>query len=57
MKTDRIIVIGLLSDETYRKRMNIGRMVVHPKGISKAVCAAYGMGGGITQKVLMLYED
>lgn len=46
MRTDRIIVIGLLSDETYRKRMDIGRMVVHPDGISKAVCAAYGMGGG-----------
>ena len=37
--------------------MDIGRMVVHPGGISKAVCAAYGMGGGITLKVLMLYED
>lgn len=57
MRTDRIIVVGLLSDEIYRRRMNIGRMVVHPGGISKAVCAAYGMGGGITLKVLMLYED
>ena len=57
MKIERIIIVGMLSDETYIKRQKHCRRVLSPKGVSVCIPAGCGTGGGVTPKFIMLYED
>lgn len=57
MRTDYIIVLGLLSDDVFIKRYKQVRRVISAHGLCETITAGCGMGGGITPKVLMLYED
>ena len=54
--TPNIIELGMLSDELYSKRHDIGRRVYGIWGIAPVITAACGMGGGITPKILV-YEE
>lgn len=57
MRTDRIVVVGILTFPEWIRRQRHCRNVIHPSGISVCINAGCGMGGGITPKVLVLYED
>lgn len=54
---NEIIVVGMLSDETYRKRQKHCRRVLSAEGICVCICAGMGMGGGITPKILVIDEN
>ena len=55
MMKDEIIVLGLLSDETFIRRYKQVRRVVWPDGLFETLTAGMGMGGGVTPKI-MVYE-
>lgn len=57
MRTDRIIEVGMLNDEVYSKRQRHCRRVLSAEGICVCVNAGCGMGGGITPKIIEVYED
>jgi hypothetical protein len=57
MRIDRIIVVGMLSDETYKKRQKHCRRVLSPAGMSVCIPAGCGTGGGVTPKVIEVYDD
>ena len=56
-KTDKIILLGLLSDETYIKRFQLVRGVYYTQGIAPTITAGCGMGGGVTPKILEADES
>lgn len=53
---ERITIIGMLDDETSRKRQKHCRRVLSPIGIAPCIPAGCGMGGGITPKIMESYE-
>lgn len=53
---NEIIVVGLLSDEVYKKRQKHCRRILLPEGICVCVTAGMGMGGGIVPKIIETYE-
>lgn len=57
MKSDDIIVVGLLSDETFIKRFKQIRRVLSADGICVTIPAACGLGGGVTPKIILIDED
>jgi hypothetical protein len=50
MRTDKIIEVGLLNDEVFRKRFKQVRRVFSPNGLTPTIPAACGMGGGLLQR-------
>ena len=54
---NKIIVVGMLNDETFIKRQKHCRRVLSAYGISPCIPAGCGTGGGVTPKVIEVYED
>ena len=57
MKTDRIIIVGMLNDEVYAKRQKHCRRVLSDEGISVCIPAGCGTGGGITPTLIEIDEN
>ena len=52
-----IIVVGELSDPVAMRQHRLCRKVLSAEGICTCVTAGFGMGGGITAKIIEVYEN